>query len=110
MDLNSFQIENLLINNLNFLLIDLRAIRDDSVEPKSLWQRAVAMNENEVLKKVGSLVTIQSSPILLLCEDGRKSERVFDELEAAGYVNVFVVEGGFERLRSDWEQSRSDNT
>lgn len=42
--------------------------------------------------------------IVLLCEDGQSSLRLFSELEKMSYTNVYVIDGGYQQMVTERSQ------
>lgn len=100
-----FQIENLLLNQMKFTLFDLSSESRRPVEPKAFWAQALKVLPHQVLVAAQNQLQSPEQPLLLLCLDGKTSSRAALELTKAGYRNLFVIEGGYQKLLSDLERS-----
>lgn len=98
-----FQIENLMINQMTFVLFDLRKQPEVRNEPKAFWARAQNVAPHDVVTQAKSKLESPDQPLLLLCNDGQVSSRVAADLVKEGFHNLFVIEGGYQKLLSDWE-------
>ncbi|MGE0764505.1 MAG: hypothetical protein AB7N80_14615 [Bdellovibrionales bacterium] len=106
-----FQIENLLINRMQFFVFDLRQRSEvppqinSSLEQKAFWSKAKAINPDQAVTAAKELVQSLEAPLMLLCEDGEISSQVAARLVREGYSHLLVVDGGIKQLIRDWEQS-----
>lgn len=106
--IGAFQVDNLMINNMPFLFLDLRADTavppelKKSVEQLMFWRRARAIAPQNAISTVQELAPQTMMPVLLLCEDGRNSSEVAVKLGDLGYGHILVVEGGIEQLAREW--------
>ena len=106
-----FQFDNLVKGRIPFLFINF-GIDTSAVYPhvykmhleRSLFQVAdgniATMNAQDIVANIQSQSIPSSMAIVILCEDGNKSRSLGEVLEAAGYINVFVVEGGWNAVAS----------
>ena len=101
-----FQIENLMINQMKFVLFDLREQPQCTTEPKAFWAQAQQVPPAQAVAAAQAQLDSYEQPLLLLCGDGQTSGRVASELVKAGYTNLFVIEGGYQKLLSDWVLSK----
>jgi rhodanese-related sulfurtransferase len=92
--ISRFQLENLQGNALQFVFVDLR--RDSSHHP--LLKGSRRLNENDFLATQPQGVADKSAPVVLICDDGRRSAKFARRLLKLEFVNVFIVENGFRGL------------
>ncbi|MGE4132034.1 MAG: rhodanese-like domain-containing protein [Bdellovibrionales bacterium] len=95
MEIELFQLENLFLSPSRFVFWDLRqkvhGTGRDSLD--QLLSKANTVQEQEIEAELSKL-SARDFPIVLLCEDGRRSSQLAQQLEKKGYVNVYVVAGG----------------
>lgn len=103
MEIGFFQLENLIITNSRFTFLDLRASSGQPPHPSlaPLLARAVAVSPANVNSYLRDNKVDKNSPVVLLCEDGRASQKARESLETLGFLNVYVVERGVEGLLSE---------
>jgi rhodanese-related sulfurtransferase len=94
--IDRFQLENLQSNSLRFQFFDLRT----SAEEHALLKGAQRLSDKEFLSKHVPQIPDKMAPIVLICDDGVRSEKLARRLIQMEFFNVFVVEGGFRRLVS----------
>jgi rhodanese-related sulfurtransferase len=102
-EIGLFQLENLMISRSPFTYLDIRETRGTGISPEldRLLKPAQPVSATEAeafLEKQGGP---KDRPVLLIDESGATSLRLAAQLEAAGYSNVYVVEGGVEGLLSE---------
>lgn len=96
-EIGPFQLENLVQNRVQFHLFDLRKDSSwrhpllDGAKPldEKLWPQQLADN------KVGI-----GDPIVLVCENGKRSRSLAAKMIKAKYVNVYVLENGINSLKT----------
>ncbi len=87
-----------LINRRNAVVIDLRPATEFAAgHLPSARQIEVA----EIGAKIAQVAKNKSTPVLLVCQNGQQSQKAVREVEAAGYAEVHVLEGGV----SAWQQA-----
>lgn len=98
MELGLFQLENLFLNPNRFIFFDLRVeeMRTIAVphEVQVLLKRAETMAQDEVAGALKARALPPEFPVVLVCANGKCSRELADDLERAGYKNVYVVAGG----------------
>ncbi len=113
-----FQFDNLVKGRVPFLFVNL------NIDTNALYPHIYKMHLDRMLltipdqdlaameaAKIVSFIQDQKHPshqaIVLLCENGEKSELIAHTLEGAGYVNVFVVAGGWLQLLEEQQNSNT---
>ena len=82
--------------NLNeYILIDVRSRREFS---EKHLDGAINIPLPEVKKNIENYIKDKSKKILVYCEYGGRSARTVKILEELGYVNVFNLKGGLEKI------------
>jgi rhodanese-related sulfurtransferase len=98
-----YQLENLIIARPSFRFLDVRvcpqAVSMQRVQ--SILNQSTVVNQNEVLNYLERTQVQKTDPIVLMCEDGRLSCGIADTLDAAGFEQLYVVEGGVDSLMRD---------
>lgn len=99
-----FQFDNLICNRIPFLLVNLGVDLSNlysSIQKTHLetYQISTVLEkaESDLLMKQIS----KDFAIVLICQDGRKSEDLFKKLEKNGYTNVYVVNGGYQQMMTE---------
>lgn len=98
LSIGRYQLENLLRASVRFQYLDLRSEEARASQTHFLLYGSQAVLPSDAV----SLLKSQSVPfdagVILICEDGSTSAQVATDLEAAGFVNVYRVEGGLVAL------------
>ena len=100
MEIGLFQIENLALTRITFLLLDLRDDRSRPL-PGPLSEGSIAVesvSSNKAINFLNQQAGLKDRPVVLLCEAGKTSTSLAQELETQGFSNVYVVAGGYEGL------------
>lgn len=103
-----YQIENLVLQRVPFTLLDLT--KDSNLIGPFEHLNPYYLNffKAQILKATPSdyksserfQALTKEAPIVVICDSGNESLKVSQELEAAGYINVFYVTGGFASLKT----------
>lgn len=99
-----YQLNNLIENRVPFVFLNLAtdisswytSIQKLHVEA---WQ--VLLQENQIQQELDNRRIPKDFAILLLCHDGKQSERVAQDLAAKGYTNVYLIDGGHQQMVTD---------
>jgi rhodanese-related sulfurtransferase len=93
-----YQLDNLIRNQVRFAFFDLRS--DSERYPPSKYEAyfktAHLVSERDLLTTVQGEVSDKNNAVLLFCQNGTRSRKLAIELEAQGYINVFILRGGVE--------------
>jgi rhodanese-related sulfurtransferase len=102
-----FQLDNLISNRVPFLFYNM----SQSIAP---WYTSVSKMHVENYEKLMPVSEIklhiesQKAPkdyaIVLLCNDGKQSLEIYNQLAAASYTNVYVVNGGYRQIVTERTQ------
>jgi rhodanese-related sulfurtransferase len=99
-EIGYFQLENLTLNQVAFVFFDLRKertpVKDEPL--RSMMKPALAMDHEDVTGYLSEKAFDKSTPIVLMCDEGKISHSLASELEEQGYLNVNVIENGFRGL------------
>ncbi|CAN0623721.1 Rhodanese-like protein [Burkholderia multivorans] len=87
-----------LINRRNAVVIDLRPATEFAA---GHLPSARQIEAAEIGAKLAQVAKNKSTPVLLVCQNGQQSLKAVREVEAAGYAEVHVLEGGV----SAWQQA-----
>ena len=82
----------LLINQRKAVLVDIRD--DDFVNNSCMVPNAKRVAIKDLKDKANSLAKAKETPLIVLCQTGARSGAAATVLKAAGYTDVFVLEGG----------------
>jgi rhodanese-related sulfurtransferase len=111
-----YQLENLIRQRVPFLYLDLRSAEKRNSEAtghagfQALLHGSVSVAPDGVLAYVTSLGVPVTHPVVLICENGDSAVAAARTLEQNSFINVFVVEGGTQSLRTEtgaWEKPTS---
>jgi rhodanese-related sulfurtransferase len=87
-----------LINRRNAVVIDLRPSADFT---NGHLPAARHIELAELQAKIGQIAKNKATPVLLVCQTGAQSSKASRIVEAAGYTDVHVLQGGL----SAWQQA-----
>ena len=99
-----YQLDNLIQNRVPFMFYNMsESIADwyGSVSRMHVNSYQVLLRADSVLDDLAAKKVPKDYAIVLLCEDGNSSLRLFDELQRHSYTNVYVVDGGYRQLVTD---------
>jgi rhodanese-related sulfurtransferase len=82
----------LLINQKKAVLVDIRD--DDFVNNSGVVPNSKRMAIKDLKEKSGTLAKSKETPLIVLCQTGARSGAAATVLKAAGYTDVFVLDGG----------------
>lgn len=93
-----FQLDNLIDNRVPFLFFGLLKQKPNSYPAKidHYMKHAVIISEAEVEKQLTE--KDKGTPVVLICEDGKRSQVLAGQLQKKGFTNVFFVEGGLQSV------------
>jgi rhodanese-related sulfurtransferase len=80
------------------VVIDLRAAPEFAAGHLPSARQIAA---GELGAKIAQIAKNKSTPVLLVCQNGQQSQKAAREVEAAGYAEVHVLEGGV----AAWQQA-----
>ncbi len=96
-----FQFDNLVKNRVPFTLLNL----GPSLVPLYSSVYKAHLENQEILTDVlhhDQVLSEKKVPkdgaLVLICEDGQKSSKLFIDLEKKAYTNVYLVDGGYQQL------------
>ena len=96
-----FQLSNLISQQLSFVFFDFRKKVEKVESLQGLISRAECVSDHQVAAILESRSIDKSMPIVLLCENGRRSSKLAKQLEKQQYQNVYVIARGFKGLFSN---------
>lgn len=100
MKVGLFQVENLTSIRGQFVFLDVRLKNEAWPEKlKIVLQSAIHVDQSRNYLLQNKIPP--ATPIMLIDEDGRRSEAVARDLEEAGFKQIYVVADGLEGLLSE---------
>jgi rhodanese-related sulfurtransferase len=82
----------LLINQKKAVLVDIRD--DDLVKSSGVVPNSKRMVIKDLKEKADTLAKTRETPLIVLCQTGARAGAAATVLKAAGYTDVFVLDGG----------------
>ncbi|MCE2744571.1 MAG: rhodanese-like domain-containing protein [Burkholderiales bacterium] len=82
----------LLINQKKAVLVDIRD--DDLVKNSGVVPNSKRMAIKDLKEKAATLAKTKETPLIVLCQTGARAGAAATVLKAAGYTDVFVLDGG----------------
>lgn len=102
MEIGLFQLENLSLTRTQFCLLDLREERSPiNASIDALLSKAAPSTPGQIEEKLQALRIDKGFPVVLICADGKISEKTARKLESSGYENIYVVARGIDGLLSE---------
>lgn len=99
-----YQFDNLVRNRIPFMFINMNS--DVSTWYDSIYK--LHIQTNQVLTSLPEIPSVLDSKkipkdfaILLLCQNGRESEKAATDLQKKGYTNVYLIDGGAQQMMTD---------
>jgi rhodanese-related sulfurtransferase len=92
-----FQLENLLLNGLNFSLIDLtenQSLRKSLPLVEQYKERLLKVSNSEDILSQLPIQKFKNQPIVLVCDDGTLSQTIGNELINYGFDQIYMLENG----------------
>lgn len=102
-----FQFDNLLKNRVPFFLVrsdlDIESAYGvlEKMHLRNYSLVVQALNFENAKAALAERQARKEDPVLVLCEDGKQSQKVAQALAADGHVNVYFVLGGWQLLRAE---------
>ncbi|KVR25484.1 sulfurtransferase [Burkholderia ubonensis] len=87
-----------LINRRNAVVIDVRPASEFA---SGHLPSARQVEAGEIGAKIAQVAKNKSTPVLIVCQNGQQSQKAARAVEAAGYAEVHVLEGGV----AAWQQA-----
>lgn len=103
--IDSFQLENLIRGLIGFHFFNL-CKKNPELPERWSWmvQRAQVLEPHQAMEHILKSCPDLSSPIVLICEKGRRSGQIALRLEKKHYLNVYALKGGVKGLESGNQQ------
>lgn len=98
--IEEFQFTNLLSSPIRFVVIDLRL---ENKKPE--LRRALRSDINNALQIVNENTESTEFPVLVICENEKKSTQLAKKLVKKKYKNVVVLRGGTESLSEEFHKN-----
>lgn len=103
-EIGAFQFENLVRNRIPFVLLNMGEPLTGlfpSFHQSHLDGLTVNTSPEGALASLRERHLPAEQAVVLVCGDGRESQRTLPALLEAGYTNVFVISGGLTRLKAE---------
>lgn len=101
-----FQFDNLVRNRVPFYFISTGISFDEvysgpELEHLKRYRTEVTFEVSEILKDLEQKNLPKHHAVLVLCEDGKRSKSLADQLGEAGYSNCFYVLDGWAGIKAE---------
>lgn len=106
-EIGFFQLDNLIKNRVPFLLANFS--ENISSKYTSIYHQHIKnyefsfKNEDEFLLFLKEKNHAKDSAIVLLCFDGKLSNKLCSDLIKLSYTNIYYIKDGYQQLLLDWE-------
>ena len=102
--INFFQFDNLVKNRVPFTLLNLGPSLIPlytSIYKSHLENQEILTTEADLDQVLSEKKIPYDGALVLICEDGQKTAKLFIELEKKSYTNVFLINGGYQQLMTE---------
>lgn len=72
----------------------------------SKWQYTLLNGKTQILNDFKSKEFPPQQALVVLCPDGKLAKQIHQEIEKLGYINAFWVEGGWQKIKTDFEKDK----
>ena len=96
--ISKFQLSNLVQQRVPYLLFNMIQADLNSQADERLVGGVIASSVQEITHKINERNLDKMFPIILCCIDGALSCDAAKELSEEGFINVYVVDGGYQNL------------
>lgn len=99
-----YQLNNLIENRVPFTFLNLTTDISSwytSIQKLHVESWQVLLTEDQIQNELVSRHIPKDFAILLLCSDGKQSERIAKDLQIKGYTNVYLIDGGYQQMVTD---------
>jgi hypothetical protein len=101
-----YQIENLILQRVPFTLLDLTKETNligpfEHLNPYYLnfFKNLILKTTETAYKSTEKFQSLpKDAPVVIVCDSGDESKKIASELESAGYINTFYVDGSAKTL------------
>ncbi len=103
-EISFFQFDNLIKNRVPFLLINYGVSLknfSEGIFQAHIDKHMVNLKPEETVSYVKEKNIPQEQSMILICANGKASEKQAQVLESMGYKNVYFISGGFEKLSEE---------
>lgn len=108
-----FQFDNLIRNRIPFLLVrpelDIEQAYGvmEKMHIRNFSVVVQAMNLSETQSALTERQARKEDPIVVMCADGKESQKVAQALAQDGHLNVYFVLGGWQMLQAEMKAEQS---
>ena len=96
-EIGEYQLGNLISNKVPFLFYYILEPEEERPD-HPLFEGISFFEGSSLVDEVNDKATDTSFPLVLVCRNGQQSMSAAQTLAVAGYINIFVVQGGFNEL------------
>lgn len=89
------KLQEILKENVDTILLDVRSPQEYD---EGHLTGAINIPEYELSSKVNSILKNKNSRIIVYCKSGSRSKKAIKTLKKIGYINLYNLEGGIERI------------
>lgn len=99
-----YQFDNLVQGRIPFMFLNLSKDVSswyNSIQKIHVETYQVCLKEADIEQELASRQIPLDFAILVLCDDGQKSEKIAQNLHKKGYTNVYMIDGGYQQMMTD---------
>ncbi len=96
-----FQLDNLITNRVPFIFLNFsESLKDwyDALGKMHLQTYEVQLKPEDLTSFLQQKPHTKDTAIVILCNDGKTSEKIYDQLLNLAYTNVYVINGGYQQM------------
>lgn|GEM_PF-1631511 len=106
--INFYQLDNLINNRVPFLFFNMSESLlswYSSVSKMHVETYEIMLKENQLIAVLTEKTAPKNYAIVLLCDEGSVSLQLAENLEKLAYTNVYVIDGGYQQMVTERNQS-----
>ena len=102
--INFFQFDNLVKNRVPFTLLNFGTSLIplySSVYKNHLENQEILTDESKFEQVLAEKKIPKDGALVLICNDGQNSSKLYRDLEKKAYTNVYLINGGYQQLMTE---------
>lgn len=98
-ELNIEQMNEILRNNINTILLDVRSKQEYS---DGHLYGAINIPEYEISRQIEKIIPDKNSEIIIYCQVGNRSKKAYKILSKMQYKNIYVLKDGIDGINENY--------
>ena len=97
-EISEYQLNNLIQQQVPFVFFSMVEGEIEGDWQKIFSQSVPVREFVEIMQHIQTKGLDMQYPLVLCCQDGKTSKKIAKKLESEGFINVYVVAGGYNKL------------